>query len=229
MLGSGIFALGPAYRLHQLEKYLDISEKQLQKAKTDFEAWAGEQEKKLSPEERDNFYDFYTDVYWQYAEGFPRMLRNSFLVSCFSLLEREMAYICRRLKRDRQIAISWSDLRRDVDVLGRAKLYFKLSELPLSYDDATWQELKRYYKVRNCIVHWNGLVKELEADQDFIAYVTRKGILSEDTIEREIALTEQFCREVIRAMRDFLLRVYEAYELCRQKKKLAEAEKQGQS
>ena len=48
-------------------------------------------------------------------------------------------------------------------------------------------------------------------------------------MEREIALTEQFCREVIRAMRDFLLRVYEAYELYRQNKKLEEAEKQGQS
>jgi hypothetical protein len=209
---KGLLAIIGSHRLNELEEYLSTSEKQLRKAQVDFEAWFKEQEQGLSPEEQRDFYDFYGDEYWLYAERFPRILRNSFFISCWFLLEREMVAICRRLKRDKQIQISLSDLRRDIDILERGKLYFKLAGLLLSYDDKTWEELKHYYKVRNCIVHQNGLVKELQNDQDFITYIRQKSIISDDTIEQEIALTEQFCREVISTVRTFLGRLWETYE-----------------
>lgn len=217
MLIKGILGITASYRLHELEEYLKTVEKYLQKAKTDFETWADEQEKKLSPEERDEFYEFYGDEYWRYSERFPRILRNSFLVSAHSLLEYEMAIICKWLKKDKQIPISWRDLKGDT--LERFKSYCKLTGLAYPYNDETWQEIKYYVKVSNCVVHENGLIKKFETDQNFIDYITERDIISHDTIEQEIALTEQFCREVIKNMWTFLSKLSEAYELQRRRQK----------
>jgi hypothetical protein len=198
-------------RLDELKKYLDITEKYLQKAKVEFEAWSDERVKELPAEQRQEFYDFYQDDYWQYAEKFPRILRNSFLVSAHSLLEYEIKLICSRLKKEQQIPISLSDLKGDT-ILDRTKLYCKLAGLDFPFNDPTWKEIKQYSKVRNCIVHTNGLLKEFQ-DKDkkgLIPYLTKKGIISQDTIEQEIALTEQFCAEVVETIQAFLENLYKA-------------------
>jgi hypothetical protein len=44
--------------LLELEEYLEITEKYLQKAATDFETWVDEQEKNLSGKEREEFDEF---------------------------------------------------------------------------------------------------------------------------------------------------------------------------
>ena len=141
-------------RLDELKRYLDITEKYLQKAKVEFEALADEQVKKLPPEQRNEFYEFYSDEYWRYAEKFPRILRNSFLVSAHSLLEYEMNVICKRLRKEQQIPVTLSDLKGDE--LERVKLFFKNAGLSLDYNGSTWQEINNYYLVRNCIVHNSG-------------------------------------------------------------------------
>jgi len=192
-------------RWDELVEYLNRTEEFLQKAQGEFESWASEQIKRLSDTQRQEFYEYYADDYVRYQEGFPRILRNSFFISAYSLMEYEMGMICKRLQRKKQIPIRWNDLRGDV--LERAKLYCKLTGLDLPYDDQTWQEINRYSKVRNCIVHKSGLLKEFQGDQDLIAYITRKGIISQDTIEQEIALTEQFCREVASTIHAFLEKI----------------------
>ena len=79
MIVEGVLAIGARFRLNELEKYLKTTEEYLQKAKTDFETWFDEKAKELTPKERDEFGEFYSDTYWEYAETFPRVLRNSFL------------------------------------------------------------------------------------------------------------------------------------------------------
>lgn len=196
------------YRLEELKEYLHITETYLKKALVDFKARSDEKVKELQPDERDVYYDYYQDLYWRYEEKFPRILRNSFLVAAYSLLEYEMSLICNRLKDERQIPISFSDLKGDL--LDRTKSYCKLASLALPYNDPIWQEIKNYSKVRNCIAHTNGLLKEFQDKKDLIPYLTKKGIISQDTIEEEIALTAPFCEEVIKTMQDFLNKVYEA-------------------
>ncbi|MCK4403107.1 MAG: hypothetical protein KAV98_05020 [Dehalococcoidia bacterium] len=214
MIVKGILAIGASIRLRELEGYLKTTEKYLQKAKTDFEAWFDEQANNLSPEERDEFGEFYSDTYWDYAETFPRILRNSFLISAHSLLEHEMGQICKRLKKEQQIPVSWHDLK--YDVLEQFKQYCKLAGLPLLYNDQIWQAINNHYMVRNCIVHNSGLIKGSKHEGELRAYITRKNIISRDTIKEEIALTEQFCREVIKTIWAFLSKVYDAYELQKQ-------------
>jgi hypothetical protein len=189
-------------RWDDLEEFLTKLEESLQKALVEFEAKYYKEVKKFTPAQRQEFDDLYAEDYWRYGVGFPRILRNSFLVSACSLLEYEIGMICKRLQQKKKIPISCSDLRGDV--LERAKLYCKLVGLDFPADDSTWQEVNHYIKVRNCVVHKNGLLKEFQGDKDLISYITRKGIISQDTIEQEIALTEQFCRDVVKTMRKFL-------------------------
>ena len=192
-------------RWDDLVEYLTRTEKSLQKALEEFEAKYYEEVQKFTPAQRQEFDELYAEDYWRYLEGFPRILRSSFLVSACSLLEYEIGMICKRLQQKKKILISCSDLRGDM--LERAKLYCKLAGLDLPTDDSTWQEVNHYIKVRNCIVHKNGLLKEFQGDKDLISYITRKGIISQDTIEQEIALTEQFLKEVIVTIRAFLEKI----------------------
>ena len=86
-----------SHRFDELKEYLDITEKYLEKAKSDFETSANEQAKELStanPDLRtDEINDIHSNDYWRYSERFPRILRNSFLVSAISLLEYEINVI----------------------------------------------------------------------------------------------------------------------------------------
>lgn len=199
-------------RFFAMENYLGEIEERLEDLKMQGDAYIKEQKERLSSEDLDTLQSVHNFGLLLYREVYPRILYNSFLVSCFSLLERDVQYYCNRLKADKQIPISLGDLRGD-STLERSKLYFKLAGLPLSYDGVTWQELKHFYKVRNCIVHSNGRIPErLENDKDFMTYVRQENIVSPADIvggqeQWEVALTGQFCRKVTKTMKDFVASV----------------------
>ena len=196
--------------LLELEEYLKTTEKYLLDVATDKGACLDEQANALPSEERNEFYERNIDFYRTYAETFPMILRNSFLVSAYSLLEHKMAFICKQLQKDKGLPISWKDLNGNT--LEQFKKYCNLASLPFSFNNQAWQEIKRYAKVRNCIVHRNGLLSEFEDKEDLIPYLTRKGIISQHTIEQEIALTGEFCKEVVKAIGVFLNGVIEAHD-----------------
>ena len=197
-----------SYRFDELKEYLDITEKYLEKAKSDFETSANEQAKKLSnanPNLRaDEINDILSDDYWRYSERFPRILRNSFLVSAISLLEYELNLICNRLKKKYDIRINLNDFKGGT--LEQIRKYFKNARLEFQFNNSTWREINNYYKVRNCIVHVNGLIMELEHKDriNLISYLKKKDIISQDTIKQEIALKKSFCEEVIETIQNFL-------------------------
>jgi hypothetical protein len=202
--------------LLELEEYLKATEKYLLDVSTGREAWLDEQAEALRPEERNEFYERNIDFHRIYAEIFPRILRNSFLVSVHSLLEHKMDFVCKRIKEERQISISWSDLKGNEPE--RFKLYCRLANLGFPFNDSAWQQIKYYSMVRNCIVHTNGLLAEFQCKgkRGFITYLTDWGIISQ---KQEIELTPKFCEDVIKTIRVFLNKVIEVYELDRKRQK----------
>jgi len=221
MILKGLFAIELHNGFNELNEYLRITEDYLQKAKSDFEAKIDEQAKTLPPEERDEFYEFQSETYWDYAETFPKILRNSFFVSAYSLLEYKMATICRWLKKDKQMPISWSDLKGDT--LDQFKLYCKLAGLELSYNSQTWQEIQHYCMLRNCIVHNRGLIQGARQERELQAYANRKNIIEDLMVglsirsQLQIVLTKEFCKDVTKTIWSFLSRVLKAYESQRTK------------
>lgn len=223
MILRGFLAIELHIGFDELERYLEITEEYLQKAKAEFETWLDEESKTLSPEERDEFNESYEQEYWDYAETFPRILRSSFFVSAYSLLESKMAIICRQLKKDKQMPISWSDLKGDT--LDQFKLYCKLAGLELSYNSKTWQEIQHYCMLRNCIVHNRGLIQGARQERELQAYANRKNIIEDLLVglsirsQLQIVLTKEFCKDVTKTIWAFLNNVLKAYELQRQEQK----------
>jgi hypothetical protein len=130
-----------------------------------------------------------------------------------------MSIICRRLEKEQQIPISWTDLRGGT--LDQFKRYCKLAGLKLIYDDQNWQEINNYRRIRNCIVHNRGLIEGSREEKDLRAYAERKNIIDSILVglirlQAQIALTEKFCKEVTKSIWAFLRKVLEAYELQRQ-------------
>ncbi len=228
MILKGIFAIELHSGFDELEEYLKITEEYLQKAEKDFDTHVEEQVKKLSsadipPKELDEIKEFYGEKHWDYAETFPRILRSSFFVSAYSLLEHKMALICKWLKKDKQMPISWSDLKGDS--LDQFKLYCKLAGLELSYSSKTWQEIQHYCMLRNCIVHNRGLIHGARQERELQAYANRENIIEDLFVglsirsQLQIVLTKEFCKDVTKTIWAFLNNVLKAYELQRQEQK----------
>lgn len=195
-----------------LKEYLSSMEDYLKKATEQFEARVSEQEKTLTSEQFHEFEIDHVEESIFYRDEFPKIVRNSFFVSAYSLFESNLGRICGKLKSEKKVPIGWKDLQGST--LNQFKLYTKLAGLDLPCDDKTWQEIKKYSEVRNSIVHDNGLLKEDK--KELAQYAKGKGLIMERSIivdeatESEIGLTEHFCKEVVNTMQGFILAAYKA-------------------
>jgi len=193
-----------------LKKYLSRMEDYLQKATEQFEARISRQKKTLTPEQLSEFEIDDVEEYAYYYDEFPKILRNHLLVSAYSLFEYDMKAICRSIKDKQNIRISLSDLKGNL--LEQVKLYWRLANLDLPCDQDTWEEISKYCKVRNCIVHDSGLIKR--DDKDLITYVQGKGLIKKRVVifdkdaEPEVGLTKKFCEEVVETMQNFIDAAY---------------------
>jgi hypothetical protein len=183
----------------ELSEYLQIVEKQLSKAVIDIEE---EYTNKTAGWVDDDFAD--NDEYdqeetYKLTGTFPRMARSSYLVLCFSIFENRIDDLCEHIKTVKNIPISINDLRGDL--LDRFKKYIRLAGFPISFGTASWNELNRYYKLRNCIVHDNGHLEALKHDSDMMHYIESKAIKSDDTIRDLLVLSPEFCAEVANTMK----------------------------
>jgi hypothetical protein len=181
----------------------------LVKTTEEFETDINEQKKTLKHKQRTQFDIDHVLEYIYYYDEFPYILRNSFFVSAYSLFEFDIDIICRKLKTTKQIPINLNDLSGYL--LKRLKLYFKLAAVEYSFNSKTWKAINKYSKLRNCIVHSNGLLKKDDKDyKTLINYVKEKDIIkeryiiSDEVAEQEIGLTRKFCEEVVETMQKFI-------------------------
>ncbi len=181
-----------------LEEYIDKVEASLKEATKRFEASA----KRI---DEDSAFD-----YQLYYDELPYILRNSFFVSAYSLLEYDLRMICKNIKDKNKLPISLNDLRGNI--LDQVKLFLQQMQIDLACENITWEEIINYCLIRNCIVHNNGFIKE--DNRDLKEYVKKKGLMKEreivfdDVVEKEIGLTDNFCREAVKTMDKFIIDTY---------------------
>jgi hypothetical protein len=212
MIFSFVF-VGILHGLNELERYLDLTEKHLKKETKNFQTLIEEEARQMIPDERDEYFEFMSDNEWQLQTRFPRILRNSFLVSTCSLFEIEMRGICKILQKDFNIPIPSSALNGDI--LERIKNYWKLAKLKPPSANNTWKEINQFFLVRNCIVHNGGYIKGFRDELELNKYGSKMKILSDDTIQQEIALNEEFCKHVIKTLRLFLTQLDKDYRVAK--------------
>lgn len=188
--GPGVYG-----ELDSLKKYLGMLDTYLEKARKDLES-------------QPIFLGF-VDTRWRYSEVFPRILRNSFLVTILSYLEDELAWMCKSLRTRKNIPISWSKLKGNA--LERAKVYIsKLGRLDFPTGHS-WAEINSYNTIRNCIVHNMGIVSGFSKEKEIRDYCLKhKGI----DIDKHgnLILSKEFCLQAVSTVQTFFEELYDSYE-----------------
>ncbi len=174
----------------ELIKYLDIIEEYLQQYSEEFA--------KKSKIDFDDDYNSDIDEYFLYANEYPNILRNSFLITCYSYLEHELIYQCKILK----------SLPKDINdvkghsILDRAKDYLKLIDLDIS-KSKSWNEIKNIQKIRNCIVHSDGILNYEKAADHIRSYIEERRERDIFIQNNKVVLTADYCRYVVKMFREF--------------------------
>ena len=179
-------------------EFLEIAHKDFEKRQVEFVRNLEEESKLLSIEEKDDFMDFYSTDYWKLHEVHPYLLYSSFLVSWYSLVERELYGLCDFY------CSQTDDLLRYKDLAGqgirRAQLFFK-KVAKIDMEEEQWNELtQRAGKIRNCIVHRGGELLDDEIKQ------LREYLIKFNLLDKErLVLNFDYCKYLI----DFSARFFE--------------------
>ncbi len=169
-----------------------------------------------------------------FDEAYPGYFHNSFLVSACSLFEHEAKKVWAFIQEEHKVPFGWH-VFKELPVPQRMKKLLNFAgvtpkddppriELPppdfkptTVYDkDRTvistlWRELGYYFRVRNCIVHDNGLIEKAKGSSTLKEYATEKGIIVERDDQPEIQLNEAFNVTVCNTMGKFFNKLTGAY------------------
>lgn len=161
-------------------------------------------------DERQEFYEFHSDVYWKYKETFPRILFNTFHVAAYTLLESEFNSVATRIGVKQNQVFDVSDIKGN-DYLQSASIYIKKTANIDSKTFPAWTDLQEARRLRNIIVHSNG---RLRSDAD-IQIATKHNVLSRSGISikdlaphSEITITFDYAKTFLAAMRVFFKNLY---------------------
>ena len=120
--------------------------------------------KGLSEEETREVDEYFSDNYYIIEEIHVGLYRKSTLVSIYSFLENSMNGLCRHLYASHKYPVKVDDLR--CEGIARAKDYLeKLANVDFSALNGDWSNLMTLNKIRNCIVHSEGDVKNSKNTQ----------------------------------------------------------------
>ncbi len=188
-----------------LSQYLSNIEEYINKTTKEYEIRVREVTGKLTPERLREYTIDHVDEQVFYKDEFPFIIRNAYLVSACSLFETDTKIMCKKLKDAKNLTKDLSDL--EGNLLERIQKYFKLAGIDVNYG-VDWKVIPNYIKVRNCIVHNNGVINSDKKCP--VVFIKQEGLVKEreiqsgDEADSEIGLTAAFCQEVTRTMAKFL-------------------------
>jgi hypothetical protein len=137
------------------------------------------------------------------SDEFFSLLYSSFFVSLFSFLETQLNNECRGSQQGSpETKVSLNDIHGSG--INRAKIYLvKVLNTSFQFDhEPGWEQIQWYNKIRNCIVHNNGII----ADKNLLKYIESHNDLQHGQFfgDDYVILSANFCSEAVSVMGDFL-------------------------
>ena len=187
------------FDLENLENYCQIMETSLKNQKKNFEEWLEKEAEKLSEEEKEEFYDFYSDDYWELSNVFPNTLRSSLLVAAYSVLERQLVACCTELWNKNQYPVKPNIPQRRI--IFEARNYL-ITHAGISIPDTSpnWSGIVSYNKIRNSIVH-NGGKLNSQRLADLQPFLALNPSITLDQFHG-VVLGEDACKNFIKIVRN---------------------------
>jgi len=198
-------------KINELRDYLDTLNKQLAFMAEDYEKKIEAQAKQIeNNRERDEFYEWSSEEYWNYKETFPDILLNSFHVSVYILLESEIYSVSRRLGKKQKQLFVVSDFGGR-DYLKLASFYINKLTGINAQGFASWQRIEDGRTLRNNIVHSNGILTK----KHDIDVAKKYSLLKESKIEvtsgrstKHLSITYDYNRSFIATLKEFFDELY---------------------
>jgi len=177
--------------------------------------------------------EFWDKFHRVFEETYPGYFHNSFLISACSLFEHKVKKVWAFIGEEHNVPITWDDIKGPVPV--RMQQLLNLVGVPLKDDSprtelpppdfkpvevynenrivvsTLWEDLQFSYRLRNCIVHNNGLVNKARGSESITKYARDKGILIEKEGQPEIQLNEGFNIAVCDMMQKFFEKLMGTY------------------
>jgi len=198
-------------KINELRDYLDTLNKQLAFMAEDYEEKIEAQAKQIeNNRERDEFYEWSSEEYWNYKETFPDILLNSFHVSAYILLESEIYSVSRRLGKKQKQLFGVSDFGGR-DYLKLASFYINKLTGINAQGFASWQRIEDGRTLRNNIVHSNGILTK----KHDIDVAKKYNLLKESKIEvtsgrstKHLSITYDYNKSFIATLKEFFDELY---------------------
>jgi hypothetical protein len=140
---------------------------------------------------------------------FANILRRSFFVAIYSLIEAQLNAICCEQERAKGLESSVEDLTEPDKGIRRARKYLQRVGIRLQ-DIPEWNELTNYQKLRNCIVHNEGKLESghekhkgarQHLKEQFIP--RNRDLLEWKELDDEIIFHKGFCEKVFQVSYTF--------------------------
>ena len=138
------------------------------------------------------------------------------------------------VKEEHNVPLEWDDMDYG-SISTKAKRYLRLAGVTLKDDPPTiilpppdfiptevqdesrivvsvlWRAIGNYFMIRNCWVHYNGLINSARNSEKIKKYAFEKGIISDDSDNPELVINEKFAREICNTMHQFFDKLHSAY------------------
>lgn len=188
-------------RISGLKDYLNYLE-EIEKVIEEKRSIVKQMGDRIPDEDQEEYWYHYIDDYDKYDVVFPEILRKSIFTSLFAYFENQLMEFCEDKNK-----------LKDVKGIGidKAKEYIsKHLGCKDLFQEEEWASIKKYSKVRNCLVHAGGVLYMMksENEQDEIRRFsdTTKGITVDEG--DGIVITSVFCEEFVTVAYNFLTKTF---------------------
>jgi len=200
--------------LRNVREYLDEIHDALEERVADFQKRVDADARRLDQEAREQWYDWNSDTYWRLSAVFPSTLRHSVFVTSYSLLEHTLLRFCTMLAHRAPKGLDLSDLRGEG--IGLAKTYLKKVQ-GIAFPDQSreWNRLSYYRKIRNCLVHNDGLVPK--RGDDIRTFAGANPDLVRIADHSRLSLSRKACEDILSVTDAFLNLIVDGFRKAKKK------------
>ncbi len=187
-------------KIKELRNYLNTLIKQLEDISNGYEKEVETNAQNIEDEEeRERYYEWSREEYWDYKETFPRILLNSFHVTSISLLESELFSVAGRIGKKQNQIFDVSEIKGRDYIHSACKYIKKLTQLDCTTFQ-TWNQIIEGRRLRNIITHSNARIETA----DDIALAKKYKVLDDSMLEilsvrpiQQISVTYEYSKSFL--------------------------------
>ncbi|MEQ6353915.1 hypothetical protein ABNX05_04745 [Lysinibacillus sp. M3] len=203
------------FSLDSYKTYLEKIPSYIKSEKEKLEEYIKIEVEGMSPEEAELHYEYNFEDEMHLFENYHHTFNESFYITLFSFLEKELYKICRNLERKNTHKIKVKHLAGNG--IDKYSLFLSsLYDIEISHF-SSWNEIKKHQKIRNYIVHNDG--GSITSSDNIFQIANSLGCVSEvgirlDTDLYEINIFEATCSQLINCIQEFFNELFAKATEC---------------